>query len=196
MTIASMKSLQLGWLIVVLACCNACSPGNTSVGGPKPAVMAETALGAIPMPAVGVLHRTGDSPSMLLTEPDTVWGDLPQVSRVFGMLVTAPENAARQMRVWVWKHGNPAERIDVTGEITPMTAPDHYQIRFRDVSADETFRSWASGDTRSPPLKLILHRHDSGFAIDVASDQGAASHLVIVCGAPESPVYAARFGQP
>ena len=199
---APMKSLQLAWGIVVLACSATCGPDAASISGAsKTPVVAETGSGLRAMQPVGVLQRTGDSLLLLLTEKagtaehQTAWGDLPQVARVFGMLVNGSEDA-RHMRVWLWRSGNPAERIDVTGEITPAAVSDRYRIRFKDVSTDETFQSWANGDARNPPLKLILHRHDSGFAIDVASDQAATSHLVIGCGAPGSRVYAARFGRP
>ena len=198
---APMKSLHLVWGIVVLACSATCGPDASIAGASNAPVVAETASGLRAMQPVGVLHRTGDSLLLLLTEKagtaehQTAWNDLPQVARVFGMLVNGSEDA-RQMRVWLWRSGNPAERIDITGAITPAAISDRYQIRFKDVSTDETFQSWANGDARNPPLKLILHRHDSGFAIDVASDQTTASHLVIGCGAPGSVVYAARFGQP
>ena len=197
-----MKSMQLCVVDVVIACCAACSPGTTSFAGASNSpVVAETASGPRAMQAVGVVQVAGDSLSILLTDTKEAadrpmaWGDLPQVSRVFSMLVKGPEDA-RHMRVWVWRNGNPADRIDVTGEITAEAMPDRYRIRFRNVSTDEKFQSWANGDASNPPLKLILHRHDNGFAIDVASDQITTSQLVIGCGGPGSPVYAARFGKP
>ena len=98
------------------------------------------------------------------------------------------------MRVWVWRSGNPADRVDVTGEIAAAADPYRYRIRFRNVSTDEKFQSWAKGDARNSPLKLILHRHDNGVALDVASDQMTTSQLVIGC-VLGSRVYAARFGK-
>ena len=176
-----MKSLQLACCIVVVACSVACGPDAASLADASHSpVVAETASGPRAMQPVG---------------DQTAWGNLPQVARVFGILVNGSEDA-RNMRVWLWRSGNPAERIDVTGEITSAAVSNHYRIRFKDVSTDETLKSWATGDARNPSLKLILHRHDNGFAIDVASDQATTSHLVIGCGAPGSRVYAARFGQP
>ena len=197
----TMKSLQLTW-IALLTCSVACGPDAASIAGTSNMpVVAETASGLRAMQPVGVLQRTSDALLFVLTEKAgtaahvTAWRDLPQVARVFGMLVNASEDA-RQMRVWLWRGENPAERIDVTGEIASTASGDRYRIGFKDVSTDETFQSWTKGDARNPPLELILHSHDNGVAIDVALDQATTSQLVIACGAPGSRVYAARFGKP
>jgi hypothetical protein len=110
---------------------------------------------------------------------------------------TTPDFGARLTRVWLLRGPQPTEPtdwIDVTGEATAQQGGG-YRIAFRDISGDETFRSWLKGDEQNAPARMILHRHDNGFGIDAPADQAASSQIALACGVPGSSIYAVRLGR-
>jgi hypothetical protein len=163
--------------------------------------MAETGTGAVPMLPLGRVQQSGDALTITFesgTWTDLAWADLLKASRIFAVVVTRlPEPAVRTMRVWLWRGPRPSgpDWIDITGPMTPLGDDHGYRIAFRDFSGEPALQRWARGDANVRPAILTVHPHDNGFAIGLAPQRAIGTPFSVGVGAPESVVYAIRFGR-
>jgi hypothetical protein len=199
-TVAQPFRLLTFWSIAALmSIAPSCRGAGPALESSQSGVVAETPIGNVPMPQFGNLHQTGDALSIRFENDSTrrrSWNALPKVSRILGVLVTSSAVETPELRVWLWRGQTPNEPndwVDITGGAT-IARDRTWRIAFRDIAGDRTFQRWLAGP-ETPSVKLMLHRHDDGFAIEVAPANAADSEFAVGFGSPEAAIYAVRLGR-